>query len=175
MSKGTMNRICWAIEKEFDGVNMLKDVEFDYSILKSDMGYDERDYNIVKHICEDYKPSVQLAKKRAVLNCDIEEDDDWQSVDIILQNLIENLHSNCSNEEELCDILLDLCYRDGMSKQIFWNACGNVVVDRLLKIHNYKLSYPKKSDNGEFWCQGVQYSMVEISVKGGETNEEVRI
>ena len=106
-SAGTMNRICWKIEREFDGVNMFSDVDFDYSILKSDKMYDEQNYNVVKYICESYKPSVQLAKKRAVLNADTDEEEDWQSVDIILQNLVENLHSNCSNEEELCDILVD--------------------------------------------------------------------
>lgn len=172
-SKGTMNRICWAIEKEFDGVDLFKDVSFDYSILKSDIEYDEYTYDVVKHICETFKPSVQLAKKRAALNCDINEEDDWQSVDIIMQNLVENLHSSCPNEELLCDILADLCYRDGLPKQIFWMACGEVILRRLLKTHEYKMFYPKKSDNGDFWCQGVQYTMTEIQVEGGEFDEGI--
>lgn len=172
-SAGTMNRICWAIEKDLDGIDMFKDVAFDYSVLKSDENYDEQNYNIVKHICTSYKLNVQLAKKRAMLNCDTDEESDWQNVDIILQNLVENLHSNCSNEEELCDILADLCYRDGVSKQIFWKACGDIVVNRLLKSHNYKLSYPKKSEDGDFWCKGVRYVMTEITVEGGDKYEEI--
>lgn len=172
-SPGTMNRICWAIENEFDGVDMFQDVTFDYSILKSDMTYDKKHYEIIKCICESYKPSVQLAKKRAALNYDTYEDDDWQSVDILLQNLVENLHSNCSNEEELCDILADLCYRDGISKQIFWKACEEVIVNRLLKSHNYKMSYPKKSEDGDFLCQGVKCVMTEICVEGGDEYEGI--
>ena len=173
MSKGTMNRICWAIEKEFDGVDMFKDVDFDYSILKRNVEYDENTYNIVKHICDSFKPSIQLAKKRAAINCDINEDDDWQSVDIITQNLVEDLYACCPNGDELCDILADLCYRHGISKQIFWKACGDTVFERLLEKHNYIMCYPKKSDDGDFWCQGIKYIMTEVNVQGGDMDERV--
>ena len=173
MSHGTMNRICWAIEREFNGVDIFKDVSFDYSILKSGVEYDKHIYEIIKHICTSYKSSMQLAKKRAVLSCGSDEENEWQSVDIILQNLIESLHASCSNEEELCDILVDLCYRDGVSKQILWTTCGEVIVERLLQSHDYKMTYPKKSDNGDFWCQGVQYIMTEVQVKGGELCERI--
>lgn len=172
-SKSTMNKICWAIEKEFDDVDMFKDTVFDYSILKSGEEYDKKTFDVVKHICLAYKPSVQLAKKKAAIREEYDSDEDWQSVDIILQNLVENLHSNCTNEEELCDILVDLCYGDNISKQILWKTCGEVVVNRLLGLHDYKMYYPQKSDNGEFWCQGVQYKMKEVVVKGGESDETV--
>lgn len=170
-SKSTMNRICWKIENEFDGVNLFKDIEFDYSILKTGAHYDEQDFKIVKHICESYKPSVQLAKKR-VFSSDC-EDDDWENVDIILKNLSENLYSYCPNEDELCDILVDLCYGGNISKQILWKTCGGVIIKNLLKSHNYKMSYPQKSNSGDFWCQGVQYQMKEITVKDGNYIETV--
>lgn len=173
MSKGTMNRICWAIEKEFDGVDVFRDVDFDYSILKSNVEYDENTFNIVKHICDSFKPSIQLAKKRSAINCDINEDDDWQSVDIITQNLVEDLYACCPNGDALCNILADLCYRDGVSKQIFWKACGDNVFERLLEKHNYNICYPKKSDNGEFECQGIKYIMVVGNMQGGDIDEGV--
>ena len=172
MSKSTMNRICWAIEREFDGIDMFKDVTFDYSILKSNIKYDKGTFDLVKHICDSYKPSVLLAKKRAAIRSEYDDEEDWQSVDIILQNLIETLHKCCTNEDELCDILVDLCYGSNVSKQIVWKACGNVIINRLLKSHNYKMVYPYKVDNGEFSCQGVQYIMKEVIVKDGETTDE---
>lgn len=172
-SPGTMNRICWAIEKAFDGVDLFADVEFDSALLKFGVKYDQTLYEVIKHICATYKPSVQLAKKRAILHSDIEEDNDWTSVDMIMQDLIEQLYANCSNEQELCDILADLCYQDGMPKQIFWMACGDTIICKLLREHNFTMSYPKRSDNGEFACQGIQYVMAEVQVKGGETDEGI--
>jgi hypothetical protein len=172
-SKSTMNRICWAIEREFDGVDMFSDVVFDYSILKNDLEYDPKMRSLIKHICNVYKPSVLLAKKNAASQYDSEIEEDWQSVDILLQNLVENLHSNCPNEDDLCNILVDLCYADNISKQVLWKACGDVIINRLLKSHEYKMSYPQKAKDGEFWCQGIQYTMKEIVVKDGDKDETV--
>lgn len=173
MSKSTMNRICWAIEKEFDGVDMFKNVVFDYSILKNGLQYNQKTLELVQHICDSHKPSVLLAQKNAASQYDSEIEDDWQSVDIILQNLIEELYSNCPNEDELCNILVDLCYGGSVSKQILWKACGEVIINRLLMLNNYKMAYPQKTNDGEFWCQGIQYTMKEITTKDGEDNEAV--
>lgn len=173
MSKGTMNRICWAIEREFDGVDLFKDVYFDYEILKTGVQYDQQTYDVVKCICQSYKPSIQLAQKHVAANECSDEDIDWQSVDMIVKNLVENLQGVCSNEFELCDILADLCYRDGLSKQIFWSACGDTVINKLLREHHYKLSYPKKVEHGDFWCHGIQFVMEEITVKEDEIDERV--
>jgi hypothetical protein len=62
--------------------------------LKNNLEYDQKTFDLVKHICNSYKPSVLLAKKNAAAQYDSEIEDDWQSVDILLQNLVENLHSN---------------------------------------------------------------------------------
>ena len=165
-SKSTMNRICWAIEDEFDGVNLFKDAGFDYSILKSDAEYSKQNFDVLKHICSTYKPSMQLAKKHVFIDTDGDEAEDWDSVDILLQNLSEKLCANCSNEDELCDILVDLCYRDGMPKQILWETCGDTIINRLLKANNYKLTFPQKSENGDFWCMGTLFEMKEIVIRG---------
>ena len=81
----------------------------------------------------------------------------------------------CPNEEILCDILIDLCYneaiKDKYSKDILWTACGNVIVDRLLKSHDYKMRYPSKSDDPDFICCGVGFEMKEIVYKDGEEDD----
>lgn len=172
-SKSTMNRICWAIEKEFDNVDLFKDVQFDYSILQNGTKYSQETYEIVKHICKSYKSTLQLAKKHAMIPDCSGDDNGWEGVDVILQNLVENLHIHCPNEEELCEILVDLCYQNNVSKQILWKTCGDTIIQRLLKSHDYKMRYPKRNNDGDFWCQGVKYSMEEILVKDGEVCEEI--
>lgn len=173
-SPSTMNRICWALEKEFDGVNLFKDVNFDYSILKNDDKYDDNMFNIVQHICNTYRASSLTAKRKAALQYEYGDDEeDWRSVDMIMQNLIEELNSACPNENTLCNILIDLCYGGNVSKSILWKSCGKTIIQRLLKLHNYKMSYPQKDQNGDFWCQGICYSMREIDVNGGDACEGV--
>ena len=172
-SPSTMNRICWAIEKEFDGVNLFKDVEFDYSILKSNQEYDQKTYEIVRYICSLYKPNLQMAKKHAAVNESCDDEEDWQSVDVLTQNLVEQLRNNCPSEDELCDILIDVCYGGNVPKSILWDTCSEIIIQRLLKQNNYKMLYPQKCEAGEFWCQGVQYCMKEIIVQGGDDCEEV--
>ena len=47
---GTMNRICWKIEDEFKTTNVLPDVEFDRSILKSDAEYSQEEFDAIKSV-----------------------------------------------------------------------------------------------------------------------------
>jgi hypothetical protein len=35
------------------------------------------------------------------------------------------------------------------------------------------MSYPQRAKDGEFWCQGIQYTMKEIVVKDGDKDEAV--
>ena len=171
LSKSTMNRICWAIEREFMHVNLFKDVSFDYTILKSDKEYDKHTYETVKYIVKKYKPSETLVKKRAALSSS-DNEGDWCDIDTLLHKIIEEISIACNSSEELCDILLDLCYGEHMYKQILWTACGETIFYRLLKRHSNIIAYPQKDDNGDFWCQGVKYSMCNILWEEGEKNED---
>jgi hypothetical protein len=171
LSKSTMNRICWCVEREFNGVNLFQDVVFDYNILKSDNEYDQKTYDTIKYIIQKYKPSESLAKKRAALAVE-EIESDWCDIDTLLQKIIEEVSNECNNSEELCDILIDLCYGERMYKQILWTACGEIIFNRLLNKHNHIVSYPQKDDNGDFWCQGIKYSMVKTEWKEGEIYED---
>lgn len=171
LSKSTMNRICWCVEREFNGANLFQDVVFDYSILKSENEYDQKTYDTIKYIIQKYKPSESLAKKRAALAVE-ETESDWCDIDTLLQKIIEEVSNECNNSEELCDILIDLCYGERMYKQILWTACGETIFNRLLNKHNNTILYPQRDDNGDFWCQGVKYSMVNMVWKEGEIYED---
>ena len=53
-SPSTINRICWAIEDEFDGNKPLKFVDFDHSVLKYGVEYSKKDYNSVFKIYKEF-------------------------------------------------------------------------------------------------------------------------
>lgn len=86
--------------------------------------------------------------------------------------LEQNINGVVPNKKMQCDILIDLCYKDGINKQVVWTICGDTIVDNLLKRNNNIIRYPKKCENGDFWCCGNQFSM-ETLVYGGEKDEEL--
>ena len=169
LSPSTMNRICWAVEDNFDGVDLFNDVDFDYSIYKSNVDYSIITYNQIKDLCKDYlKKLRQINKKRVIEDQDDEEY--YADKEQMIMLLSEKCEEVCSNNKELCDILLDLCYIDGLNKNIAWNICSNTIVDNLLEKNNFLLTYPEKSSNGDFDCCG--YSFINKTIKIGDDNND---
>ena len=78
------------------------------------------------------------------------------------------LESVCNNEEQLCDLLLDYCYKYNGNKEILWNVCGETIIKRLMK--DNELYYPIADTDGDFEVQGKKYSMKQYLL-GGEENE----
>ena len=168
VSPSTMNRICWAIEDEFDGPDSCASVEFDYSIYKSGIEYSKEDYALVKLKCEAYRQKKrEINKKRFVEHEDTEESITDQIMKLNA-DLEEDCFSVCSNEQMLCEILLDICYKDCIDVNIVWNMCGDTIVNKLVQ-KSCKYSYPEQNENGEFSYGGVRFSMKEIVV-GGDTS-----
>lgn len=169
LSPSTMNRICWAVEDNFDGVDLFNDVDFDYSIYKSNVDYSIITYNQIKDLCKDYlKKLRQINKKRVIEDQDDEEY--YADKEQMIMLLSEKCEKVCSNNKELCDILLDLCYIEGLNKNIVWNICSNTIVDNLLAKNNFLLTYPEKSNNGDFDCCG--YSFINKTIKIGDDNND---
>lgn len=169
VSPSTMNRICWAIEDEFDKVNLFENVIFDYSIYKSGIEYSLEDYELIKLKCEDYRQKKrEINKKKFTSNEDI---DDSAADKMIKLNsdLEESCFSICPNEQVLCEILIDICYRDGLDVNIVWNLCGDVIVDRIAK-KSGMYSYPEQNINGDFSYGGIKFSMTNVII-GGESND----
>ena len=169
LSPSTMNRICWAVEDNFDGVDLFNDVNFDYSIYKSNVDYSIITYNQIRDLCEDYLKKLRQINKKRV----IEEQDDeeyYSDKEQMIMLLSEKCEEICSNNKELCDILLDLCYIEGLNKNIVWNICSNTIVDNLLEKNNFLLTYPEKSSNGDFDCCG--YSFINKTIKIGDDNND---
>ena len=174
ISPSVMNRICWAVERETNNLNFFNPSDYSCYDLYDGVPYSEDIYSIIKLICDNYRDSIKKESKN-ILTKNESSSEFSQNTKEVLEYYIKEMHIQCPNEEILCDILIDLCYnstkKDKYSKDILWAACGNVIVDRLLKSHNYKMRYPKKSDNPEFICCGTGFKMQEIICKDGEEDE----
>jgi hypothetical protein len=124
---------------------------------------------LIKLKCEAYKHKKrEINKKKFVEHEDMEESITDQIIKLNA-DLEESCLSICSNEQEPCEILLDICYRDNIDVNIVWNLCGDVIVDKLVK-KSGMYSYPEQDDNGEFSYGGVKFTMKNVLL-GGEVND----
>lgn len=161
----TINRICWKIEKLFDGQYCNTESDFDYSILKSDAVYTNKVYNKIKKIYEAYKKDTQnymLYAKKERLKSDEKQIQKY----LLKEQFREKCLKECPNEDELCDIVLDLCYtKSKNSKQFAWDICGETFIKNLLRRNGYKILYPELDEDGDIEFNGMHFSMKETEIK----------
>ena len=155
MSPGTINRICWAIEREFDGDKFFEQIEFDKNILKSGADYNNTDYKKVEKIYHEYLSSLKSASR--------------SSEDVDIQIITEFFGNECRllglEDDVLCDILIDMCYTSNKNKQLLWNYFGDIIVKNLLKNSNNTLKFPVlDEENGDFSFKGHNFSMNCINI-----------
>ena len=164
-SPGTMNRICWEIEDEFKTTDVLPDVKFDYSILKSNAQYTQEEYDAVKQLYDEYNKNMQLFLKQKNQN---ELGDDEVGFDIVhLKDIfIDECGKICTDSEVLANIVVDLCYTSTKNKTFAWDVAGEQIYKNVLKNNNYIIKYPIKDDNGDIKFGGNRFSLYTQQIGG---------
>ena len=161
----TINKICWRIEELFDHINFSDDVDFDYTIMKSDIAYSDKVYGKIKKLYESYKRSLQSYIQYAKTER-IKSDERQIQKYLLKEEFKEKCLRDCPNEDMLCNIVLDLCYsKSKNSKQFAWDMCGEVFVKNLLRRNNYKITYPEFDEDGEIEFAGMNFSMKQVDIK----------
>ena len=168
MSKSLVNKIAWKLEKEFDGNKLdYKFKEFDYNILKSkNVQYEESTYNEISKILKDYVADVQEFKISDRMY-KMSKDDSIVERNLLKYNFIRKVNQKCPNKDELCNIVVDLCYKNDKNKQFAWDIAGDTFVKNLLKLNENKITYPVKDD-----CGDIEYGFVKYKMKEDILNEE---
>ncbi len=174
VSPSVMNKICWAVERETNNLSFFDQSEYTCYNLHTSAAYNQEIYDVIKLICDNYRSAIKKESKN-ILTQNENSSEFAQNTSEVLEYYIKEMRIQCPNEEILCDILIDLCYNEAIkekySKEILWTACGNVIVDRLLKSHDYTMRCPVKSDNPDFICCGTGFEMKEIVCKDGEEDD----
>lgn len=169
-SPGTMNRICWKIEDKFQSMNVLPDVEFDRSILKSSAEYSQDEYNSIKELYDEYNKSVQIFLKGIKKN-----DSDKTERDIVMNQLKNEFTDACSvicpNSEILANIVVDICYLSNKNKSFAWDVAGENIFKNVLKNSGNKIQFPIKDDNGDIEFCGKMFSLHTLEI-GGDKNDD---
>lgn len=163
---GTMNRICWRIEDEFNTTDVLPNVEFDCSILKSDAIYTQEEYDSIKQLYEEYNKNMQLFLKQKYKN---ELGDDEVGFDItqLKDVFVSECYKVCPNTEVLSNIVIDLCYSSNKNKTFAWDVAGEQIFNNVLKNNGYKIQYPIKDIDGDIEFCGNKFSLHTQKI-GGE-------
>ena len=168
-----MNIICEKIENEFDGFvgKSSKNSAFDYSIMKSGAEYTQYQYYKIKQLCDEYNRKLQSY----LVFSSYERPDADESIavmNIMRQAFLRECESVCSNSEQLCDIILDLCYKQTKTKKFAWSICGDQIILNLLKKNGGRISYPVLSSDGDIEFGGERYQMESKEINIDEYSAE---
>ena len=167
---GTMNRICFRIEDAFQTTDVLPNVEFDRSILKSSVEYTQEEYDAVAKLYNEYNKNMQFFLKQKNKN---ELGDDEVGFDVMrFKNEFVNLCATvCPDDEILSNIVVDLCYTSSKNKTFAWDVAGEQIFKNILKNNGYAITYPIKDDNGDIEFCGKKFSL-HTQMIGGEDNAD---
>lgn len=168
MNNCVMNRICRRFEREFDGyiAKHNNDFEFDYTIMKSGCEYTTTQYNAIKNLyndhCSKMRDFVRYARTERV-----DSEEGYEVRLMIKQNFQRDCHAVCVNKQQLCDIMLDICYRKEGSKQFVWEMAGEEIIENLLNRNDRYISFPVLDEDGDIIFGGDKFSFT-IKKVGGE-------
>lgn len=160
-----MNKICRRFENEFDG-HIRKhnsSVKFDYRIMKNEGDYNSSLYYKIKHLYDEYNSRLKNYK----VFIKYERVDKWDSaseLQLMDDDFKRECDMVCSNENTLCNILLDMCYAKNATKRFVWSMCDRTIIQNLLKRNDNIISFPVADQEGDINYGGNKFKL--ISVEG---------
>lgn len=157
-----VNRISWKFENEFDGYLSKKNkmAGFDYRIMKRNVPYSKKTFEKVAGIYNAYREEMKkfmMLKSQKALS---KEEAGIQREAFLARYRRECILA-CSDQDELCEIMLDLCYVKQNSKQFAWDVCGNQIV-RNLMANTGRMVYPVPDEDGSITFCGNTFRLKEI-------------
>ena len=156
-----MNKICRLFEREFDGFIGRKASRsvFDYSLLKSDEKYTYAHWSAVKRLYDDFQGKLRSYAAFSKYER-LDDDEIAYAIHGIKEEFKRECESVCQNEKELCNILLDICYKKASTKHIVWNLYSDVIIKNLLEKNDYRISAPIRDDAGDIEFGGLRFSII---------------
>lgn len=163
-----MNKICRRFEEEFDNymAKYKPGSEFDYTIMKSGMRYDASQKSKVKKLFGDYMDRVETYMKRVHAER-IAYDDKVETRRNLIYDFKRQALNVCSNQYQLCDIILDIVYTKECSKQFAWDLVPDVIVENLARNNGGVIYIPEKNENGDVRFRGETYEFVPYHFEEG--------
>lgn len=155
-----MNKICRRFEEEFDGYigKWNTNHTFDHSILQSGRAYNRSLFYTVKNLCNDYANRLKAYSAFASFER-VDKYDKVSDLQMIDDDFRAECEKHCPDGSMLCDVVLDVCYSKSSTRRFAWGICGDEIINNLLEKNNYMISFPVKSDDGEFEYSGERFTI----------------
>ena len=169
---GIINRICWKIEDEFKTTDVLPDVEFDRSILKSDAEYSQEEYDAIKKLYDEYGKNLLLISKGRNKNETTAEDAEF-SVNQLKESFKRDCLTACPNARTLANIVVDICYLSNKNKSFAWDVAGEEIFQNVLSNSSGKIQFPVKDEHGDIEFCGKRFSL-HTKVIGGGSYDDIK-
>lgn len=171
ITESVMNRLCRMVEDVFDRTKeTASNAEFDYSIYKTAKPYSKRTYQQLSEVLENYQESVKshvLSARKARMT-----EDEAQSARMMFkQSFKQEVYEKCSNTEDVCNILLDLCYSKNTTKQIVWDICSDQILSNLLEKNGHTITFPRMDHGGSIPFGGNLFSLETVKLKNLDNKE----
>lgn len=172
-NKCIVNKICWIFENIFNSFSNMKleFPQFDKNILKTKDPYNKQTFNDIKKIYTEYRQKIQKYAKRKATER-IDDIDLYQEKLIMVQWFKSRCYNICSNEIDLCNIIVDLTYGSEGVKSFAWDICGDVILKNILSKNNNTIKYPiiTNDNNKDFEYCGEYFKMIERGITDEEYN-----
>lgn len=131
MGQCVMNRICWLIEKEFEGIRFDLDyTDFDYNILRSNAAYSQYQFKKVEEVYKEYLAETRNYRKETA-DIRIDRTESLAKKYLFIKHFKTKAENACKDDKVLCNIILDLCYQSESSKGFAWEMCKKQILENL--------------------------------------------
>ena len=132
ISNSTMNKICFHIEDEFRGYvcKLKQDNNFDYTFMKSGRKCFNEHRQQIEQIYQEYLLETKSFKHNKAYKR-YDKDEIVGAMELFKDEFKERIFNLGYSDEEVLDIVLDVCYSNNRSKQFCWDVVGDKIIDRI--------------------------------------------
>ena len=172
----TMNKVCKTVELHMSDCKEESRecaAKFNTSLLKAGIDYRKSEYEKVKKVYDSLRHNFTKWKAFTsggkIDSCDSNYsayEDAKNELNLVKQELDVLIQNNAS----LCDIMVDLAYRNNNTKYFLWEFCGQTIVKNLED--SIGAAHIIVADaNGDIIYKGEKYSDKVVKVGQGENND----
>ena len=163
-----VNRVCRMFEREFDGfVGRISNTQFDASIYSSGAEYTKAQEQAIRGLLAEYECHVRSYGVFA--NMEKIDKDTVNAEMLLLEDTFRReCQAVCSNEAALCEIILNICYRNSKSKRFAWKMCGEQMIANLAGRVGNEMHVPVLNEEGDISYCGKRFQIKVVN--GGCSN-----
>lgn len=155
-----VNRICRAIEDAL-GVKPDDAAPFDYSIYKTDMPVPLSAYDELRQLYREYISDTR-SLARDISAKKLADGTFTMYKNVLIEYYREQCEEVVGNAEQLCNILIDICYGGSASKAFVWDICGEQIIRNLLKASDGRIYAIVRDAEGSMMYHGKRYTVKSI-------------